>query len=27
VVELVVFMAVLTGALAYIWRKKALEWR
>ena len=27
VVELVVFMAVLTGALAYIWRKRALEWR
>jgi NADH-quinone oxidoreductase subunit A len=27
VVELVVFMAVLTAALAYIWRKRALEWR
>lgn len=27
VVELVVFMAILTGALAYIWRKRALEWR
>jgi NADH-quinone oxidoreductase subunit A len=27
VVELVVFMAILTAALAYIWRKRALEWR
>lgn len=27
VVELVIFMAVLTAALAYIWRKRALEWR
>ncbi len=27
VVELVVFMAILAGALAYIWRKRALEWR
>lgn len=27
VVELVVFMAILTAALAYVWRKRALEWR
>lgn len=27
VVELVVFMAILTAALAFIWRKRALEWR
>lgn len=27
VVELVIFMAILTAALAYIWRKRALEWR
>ncbi len=27
VVELVVFTAVLAGALGYIWRKGALEWR
>ncbi len=26
VVELVIFMAVLTAALVYIWRKRALEW-
>jgi NADH:ubiquinone oxidoreductase subunit 3 (subunit A) len=27
VVELVVFAGVLAAALAYIWRKGALEWR
>lgn len=27
VVELVVFVAILTAALVYVWRKKALEWR
>ncbi len=27
VVELVVFVAVLGAGLAYVWRKRALEWR
>ena len=27
VIELVVFVAVLGAGLAYIWRKRALEWR
>lgn len=27
VVELVVFVAILTGGLVYVWRTKALEWR
>jgi NADH-quinone oxidoreductase subunit A len=27
VVELSIFVAVLTAALAYVWRKGALEWR
>jgi NADH-quinone oxidoreductase subunit A len=27
VVELVVFTAILGAALAYVWRKGALEWR
>ena len=27
VVELVVFTVILVGALTYVWRKGALEWR
>lgn len=27
VIELVVFVGILGAALAYVWRKKALEWR
>ncbi|MDH4335601.1 MAG: NADH-quinone oxidoreductase subunit A [Chloroflexota bacterium] len=27
VVELIIFVGVLGAALAYIWRKGALEWR
>ncbi len=27
VIELIVFVAVLSAALVYVWRKRALEWR